>query len=104
MISLARIIEAWRDAKIFKNPTAPRGFWWHALKYPQFGLLIGSGLFYFIIYDAVKIEFPHYIVIYGFGEEATFLFCLIRTALVILVDVLMAWAAFEFFLRRFRRK
>lgn len=103
MITLARIIEAWRDAQIFKNPTAPRGFWWHALKYPQFGLLIGSGLFYFIIYDAVKIKFPQ-IVINGFGEEVTFLFSLVRTALVILSDVLMAWAAFEFFLRKFREE
>lgn len=65
MITLARIIEAWRDAQIFKNPTAPRGFWWHVLKYPQFG-----GMWTF--------------------------------AGVIVIDILLAWAVFEFFLRRFR--
>jgi len=87
MITLARIIEAWRDAQIFKNPTAPRGFWWHAFKYPQFGLFIGSG------YLSMS---------FGFGEEVTFLFGLVRTALIIVIDILIAWAAFEFFLRKFR--
>jgi len=90
MIWIARIFEAWRDARIFEYPIEPRGFLWHAFKFPQFGLLIGSGLFYFI----------------GFyfwpGYESTLLLALGRTAFIILIDVLVAWAAFEFFLKRFR--
>ena len=59
MITLARIIEAWRDAQIFNNPTASRGFWWHAFKYPQFGLLISSGLLYFIVFYFGFYFWPH---------------------------------------------
>jgi len=49
MIIIARIIEAWRDARIFEFPTEPRGRLWHVLKYPQYGLLIATSLAYFLI-------------------------------------------------------
>jgi len=90
MITVARIIEAWRDAQIFKNSTAPRGFWWHAFKYPQYGLWVLSGLVPFI----------------GFyfwpGFESTLVFSLWHTTFVIVIDIVFAYFAFEYFLNKFR--
>ena len=86
MIALARLIEAWRDAQIFENPTAPRGKLWHWLKYSQFFLLIISSLTYFLIIQ----------------EIAFFKF--IFTVFAILGDAGLAYFVFEFFLNYFRTK
>ena len=90
IIIIARIIEAWRDAQIFKNPIKDRGFWWHALKYPQYGAWSAATLIYFI----------------GFyfwpGYESTIWLALGRTAVVYVADVLIAWPVFEYLLKRFR--
>jgi len=90
LIVIARSIEAWRDAQIFKNPKKDRGFLWHILKYPQYGLWVLSGLIPFI----------------GFyfwpGYETTLLYALARTAVVILFDTGLAHFAFEYFLKKFR--
>lgn len=79
MITVARIIEAWRDARIFDFPTAPRGRIWHLLKYPQFTLWMSS--------------------LFSYAELTNFLIAL----LIVLVDTAIAYFAFEFFLKFFRR-
>ncbi len=78
MITLARFIEAWRDARIFKAPTVPRGFWWHALKYPQYGLWLAS---FFIYYTLMQ-----------WGALA-----------LVMLDISIAYFVFEYFLEEFRK-
>lgn len=92
MITIARIIEAWRDARIFEFPVEPRGVLWHFLKYPQFGLLIGSALTYFLILN--------------FGLELLnwWFWNLLATIGVIGVDAGLAYLAFEWFLPFFRER
>ncbi len=100
MISLARIIESWRDAQIFKDPTAPRGKLWHWLKYPQYGLLIASALVYFLMSSFEPFFLPSW-------EWVVFLSdlpAIIKTAATILVDIGLAYLVFEFFLDYFRTK
>jgi len=92
MIIIARIIEAWRDARIFEFPTEPRGVLWHLLKYPQFGLLIGSGLTYFLI-----LNFGLELFIRGDWN-------LLAAIVVIGIDAGLAYFVFEFFLPFFRDK
>ncbi len=93
MISLARIIESWRDAQIFKDLTAPRGKLWHFLKYPQYFLLISSALTYFLIIQDIVLAEPSLwrVDIY-----------LVLTVGAVLVDVAVAYCVFEFFLDYFR--
>lgn len=88
-IILARIIEAWRDAQIFKAPTKPRGFWWHAFKYPQYGAWSAAALVYFIGFY--------------FWAELTIWPALGSVVVAYVVDVLIAWPIFEYFLKRFKR-
>ncbi len=91
MIIVARIIEAWRDARIFEFPMESRGKLWHFLKYPQYGLLIGTGLAYFLILN--------------FGLELfSWIWNLLATIGVIGIDVGLAYLAFEWFLSFFRER
>jgi len=87
MITIARIIEAWRDARIFEFPTEPQGNLWHLLKYPQYGLLIGSSLVYFLIL----------FIVWGIGD-------VLITIFVIAIDAGLAYWAFEWFLPFFRER
>jgi len=90
MIAIARIIEAWRDARIFTFPTEPRGEMWHLLKFPQFGLLMSSALLYFLVLS--------------FGLDLSGLILWLILAGVILVDIFLAWLTFEWFLSFFRKQ
>jgi len=92
MIIIARIIEAWRDARIFEFPTEPRGRLWHFLKYPQYGLLIGSALAYFLILN------------FGLALFDWWVWNLLATIIVIGIDAGLAYFVFEWFLPFFRDK
>lgn len=92
MISLARIFEAWRDARIFTFPTEPRGKLWHLFKYPQFGLLMGAPLTYFLILN------------FGFDPFGWWVWNLLVDLAVVVIDVLLAWGVFEYFLGFFREQ
>jgi len=87
MIIIARIIEAWRDARIFEFPTESRGRLWHLLKYPQYGLLIGSSLTYYMLL----------LFVWGIWN-------ILVTVLVIAVDAGLAYFVFEWFLPFFRKR
>ena len=90
MISLARIFEAWRDARIFTFPTEPRGRLWHLVKYPQFGLLMGAPLIYFLTLN------------FGFDLFGLWVWNLLGTLVLVVIDILIAWVVFEYFLKFFR--
>ena len=90
MISLARIFEAWRDARIFTFPTEPWGRLWHFFKYPQYGLLLGAPLTYFLILN------------FGFDLFGWWVWNLLGTLAVAAIDGLLAWGVFEYFLGFFR--
>ncbi len=45
LISIARIIESYRDAKIFNYPTKDRSLTWHILKFFQYGLWLLAGIY-----------------------------------------------------------
>ncbi len=92
MIIIARTIEAWRDARIFEFPTEPRGKLWHFLKYPQYGLLIGTSLAYFLDVHYVLEMFDWWV------------WNVLATIGFIVVDADLAYLAFEFFLPFFRKK
>ena len=79
MITFARTIEAWRDARIFDFPTQPRGRAWHLLKYPQ--------------YTFWMISFFSYAELTNIGIAL----------LIVAADTAVAYFAFEFFLKYFRR-
>jgi len=102
MIIIARIIEAWRDARIFEFPTEPRGKIWHFLKYPQYGLLIGSSMAYFLILH-FGLDLGFYIMgdLYLFG---TWSWHVLLTVVVIGVDAGLAYFVFEWFLPFFRKR
>jgi len=87
MIIIARIIEAWRDARIFTFPTEPRGKLWHLLKYPQYGFLIWSSLTYYMIL----------LFVWGIWN-------ILVTVLVIVIDAGLAYFVFEWFLPLFRKR
>lgn len=90
MISLARIFEAWRDARIFTFPREPRGKLWHLFKYPQFGLLLGAPLTYFLILN------------FGSDLFGWWVWNLLAALGVSAIDGLFAWITFEYFLDFFR--
>lgn len=90
MIIIARIFEAWRDTQIFENPTKPRGFLWHLFKFPQFSLLIFSMNIYFLI------------VHFGFELFNKWYWGELLALGILIIDVLLAWVAFELFLKYFR--
>jgi len=92
MIIIARIIEAWRDARIFEFPTEPRGRLWHFLKYPQYGLLIGSALAYFLILH------------FGLQPHLWWDWNLLAIIGVIGIDAGLAYFVFEWFLPFFRKR
>ena len=79
IIILARIIEAYRDAEIFKNPTANRSWQWHILKFPQYGFWLLAGYF-----------------LYKHQIEYKILF--------LTISIILAYFAFEFFLKFFRKE
>ena len=80
MITIARILNAFRDAEQFEKPTEDRSKLWHQLIYPQYAFSIFAVPFYMIFTDNVS----HII---GAG----------------LVDILISWGAFEYFLSKFRK-
>ena len=90
MISLARIFEAWRNARQFVFPTEPRGRLWHLFKYPQFGLLLGAPLTYFLILN------------FGFDLFGWWVWNLLGTLAVTAIDGLLDCGVFEHFLKFFR--
>ena len=80
MITLARVINAFRDAEQFDFPVDARSLIWHALIIPQYALSIFS----FWVYSVVgRKKFWKWAILAG--------------------DVLLSWLAFEFFLGYFRR-
>lgn len=79
MIALARLIEAWRDAQIFKEPMKPRGRAWHLLKYPQYGLWLTSLFLY------TQLPCPLWVAF-----------------LIVAIDICIAYFVFEYFLEYFR--
>lgn len=91
-ITIARIIEAWRDARIFEFPIEPRGKLWHMLKYPQFGLLIASSATYFFVLH------------FGFQLFGWWVWNALATVAVIGIDIGFAYVVFEFFLPYFRER
>jgi len=90
MIWIARIFEAWRDARIFEHPTEPRGWLWHQFKYPQFTLLIVSLNVYFL-----AIHFGLQVFSFWLWNELAAIGCTF-------LDAGIAYFVFEFFLKRFR--
>lgn len=91
MIWIARIFEAWRNARQFEFPTEARGRLWHLFKYPQFSLLIGSLNIYFLI-----IHFGIQMFNFWLWNE----FVAIG---VVLFDAGFAYFVFEYFLKYFRK-
>lgn len=92
MIIFARIIEAWRDARIFEFQTEPRGKLWHFLKYPQFGFRVGSALAYFLILN------------FGLEIFVQWVWNLQAAIVVIGIDAGLAYFVFEWFLPFFRKR
>ena len=80
MITIARIINAFRDAEQFDFPIDPRSFIWHALIIPQYAFAIFS------------------LWVYGLIAKRNIL-----TFGILAVDILLSWLAFEFFLGYFRK-
>jgi len=74
-VVLARIVEAYKDAEAFERPIENRSLIWHLLKFIQYPLWSVAGYFLFDM-ERVYIWIP---VAIGFG-----------------------WAAFEYFLNKFR--
>jgi len=92
MIWIARIFEAWRDARIFEFPTEPRGKLWHWFKYPQFSFLIASLNIYFLI------------IYFGFQVFDFWVWNELLAIGATLLDAGIAYFVFEFFLKYFRAK
>jgi len=85
-------LRPWRDARIFEFPLEPRGKLWHRLKYPQFGLLIGCSLTYFLILH------------FGLELFGWWLWNVLATVGVIGIDAGLAYFVFEWFLPFFRER
>ncbi len=81
MITIARTINAARDAMQFEKPVEDRSFLWHALIIPQYAFAIFAVPFYMLFIDGT-------VWLFAAG----------------LVDILISWVAFEFFLKRFRKR
>ena len=79
MITLARIINAFRDAEQFDFPVDARSLLWHVLIIPQYALAIFS--------------------LWTYGVIAKNRFW---TFSILLIDLILAWIAFEWFLGFFR--
>ena len=93
MISLARIINAFRDAEAFERPVEERSKLWHLLIYPQYAFSIFSAVVYFIA------------ICFYFLPEPDLSLSMGWTLFIVLIDVLFfSWPAFEFSLKFFRKK
>jgi len=79
VITIARILNAYRDAEQFELPTEGRSRIWHLLIYPQYAFSIFAIPVYFII------SWNWIPVLLG-------------------LDIGLSWAAFEIFLPYFRKK
>jgi len=79
VITIARIINAARDAMQFEKPTEDRSFMWHLLIFPQYAFAIFAVPVYMLFIDSTL-----WLFIAG------------------LIDILISWAAFEYFLKKFR--
>jgi len=79
LITIARITNAWRDAEQFQKPVESRSFMWHLLIFPQYAFAIFAVPVYMLFIDSTL-----WLFIAG------------------LVDILISWAAFEYFLKKFR--
>ena len=79
MITIARIINAKRDSEQFEKPVEDRSVLWHALIFPQYAFTIFAVPFYMLFIDNT-------VWLFAAG----------------LIDILISWAAFEFFLKMFR--
>ncbi len=79
MITIARIINAWRDAEQFEKPTEDRSKMWHLLIWPQYGFAIFS--------------------LFCYGE---FIESHSLVAIFLGIDTGFSWLAFEWFLKFFR--
>lgn len=89
MITIARIINAFRDAEQFELPLDPRSFLWHMLIIPQYTFAIFSFWTYSLLSrqsGLSKVE----------RMQLTFL--------LLIMDVGLSWAAFELFLKYFREQ
>jgi len=80
LIIIARIINSWRDSEQFEKPVEDRSFMWHALIFPQYAFAIFAVPFYMIFTQNIWILFS-----------------------IGLADILLSWAAFEYFLKKFRK-
>lgn len=81
MITIARMINSWRDAEQFEKPKEDRSKLWHRLIYPQYFFSIFAIPFYMLFVDNV-------FILFGVG----------------LVDIFISWIAFEYFLNKFREE
>ena len=79
MITIARIINSWRDAEQFQKPVEDRSDLWHLLIFPQYAFAIFAVPAYMLFIDST-------VWLFAAG----------------LVDIMISWAEFEFFLKRFR--
>ena len=80
MITIARIINAYRDAQIFDFPLEPRDLLWHLLIFPQYAFAIFAVPVYMLFIDNTLLLFT-----------------------AGLIDILISWVMFELFLKYFRR-
>jgi len=81
MITIARIINSFRDAEQFQKPIEDRSFIWHLLIFPQYAFAIFAVPVYMLFID-----------------NTLWLF------IIGLIDILISWGAFELFLGIFRRQ
>ena len=81
MIVIARIVNAARDAMQFEKPVEDRSVLWHLLIFPQYAFAIFAVPFYMLFIDST-------VWLFTAG----------------LVDILISWIAFEFFLKWFRKR
>jgi len=89
VITLARIINSFRDAEQFDFPVDARSFIWHALIIPQYALAIFS----FWVYSLIGRK-----IYFGFHSNSRHLWKWV----ILAGDVLLSWMAFEVFLGYFR--
>jgi len=104
IVTLARIFEAFMNAEQFDFPTDPRSLLWHLLKIPHYGFAIFSLWTYRIIAEYISRKADNQ-KNNPYGEsESLFLNWRLVTFLILFVDLILAWFAFEFFLEFFRQK
>jgi len=51
LITIARIVNSWRDSEQFQKPVENRSFMWHLLIFPQYAFAIFAVPFYMLFID-----------------------------------------------------